>query len=216
MRHPRESAPAGNWCLRHRCGSDENQYRSTRLPEIATATPFSGYAAQPFQCDIAPIRPSPAHAHHLGTLVDVRMHRGYVRLQLADKAPTRTPIGCCANTCTRTPTCPRSPRTRSTLSPRKSTTARVECSGGQPRPRLSVLPSPRRRCFGLRSGAVLGYDHDRGHRRLGPRACSRRDPRRMRRCPRHLIICECRPPWREDLGPRLDPAQFRRIPRRAA
>ena len=23
----------------------------------------------------------------------------------------------------------------------------------------------------------------------------------MRRCPRHLIICECRPPWREDLGP---------------
>ena len=24
---PRESAPAGNWCLRHRCGSDENQYR---------------------------------------------------------------------------------------------------------------------------------------------------------------------------------------------
>jgi len=32
------------------------------------------------------------------------MHRGYVRLQLADKAPTRTPIGCCANTCTRTPT----------------------------------------------------------------------------------------------------------------
>jgi len=141
VRHPRESAPAGNWCLRHRCGSDENQYRSTRLPEIATATPFSGYAAQPFQCDIAPIRPSPAHAHHLGTLVDVRMHRGYVRLQLADKAPTRTPIGCCANTCTRTPTCPRSPRTRSTLSPRKSTTARVECSGGQPRPRLSVLPS---------------------------------------------------------------------------
>jgi hypothetical protein len=95
----------------------------------------------------------------------------------------------------------RSPRTRSTLSPRKSTTARVECSGGQPRPRLSVLPSPRRRCFGLRSGAVLGYDHDRGHRRPGPRACSRRDPRRMRRCPRHLIICECRPPWREDLGP---------------
>ena len=161
MRHPRESAPAGNWRLRHRCGSDENQYRSTRLPEIATATPFSGYAAQPFQCDIAPIRPSPAHAHHLGTLVDVRMHRGYVRLQLADKAPTRTPIGCCANTCTRTPTCPRSPRTRSTLSPRKSTTARVECSGGQPRPRRSVLPSPRRCCLGLRSGAVLRCDHDR-------------------------------------------------------
>ena len=98
---------------------------------------------------------------YLGALVDVRMHRGYVRLQLADKAPTRTPIGCCANTCTRTPTCPRSPRTRSTLSPRKSTTARVECSGGQPRPRRSVLPSPRRCCFGLRSGAVLGCDHDR-------------------------------------------------------
>ena len=50
--HPREP-PEGNWRLRHRCGSDESQYRSTRLPEIATAAPFGGYAAQPFQCDIA-------------------------------------------------------------------------------------------------------------------------------------------------------------------
>ena len=33
---PREP-PEGNWRLRHRCGSDESQYRSTRLPEIATA-----------------------------------------------------------------------------------------------------------------------------------------------------------------------------------
>ena len=30
-----------------------SQCRSTRLPEIATATPFSAYAVQPFQCDIA-------------------------------------------------------------------------------------------------------------------------------------------------------------------
>ena len=30
---------------------------------------------------------------------------------------------------------------------------------------------------------------------------TQRDPRRMRSFPRHLTICECRPPWREDVRP---------------
>src|SRR5271165_4243889 len=61
-------------------------------------------------------------------------------------APTRTPTDCCANTCTETPTWPRSLRTSSTLSPRNSTTARVEYLAGPPRPRRSALPSRCRCC----------------------------------------------------------------------
>ena len=66
-------------------------------------------------------------------------------------APTRTRTDCCANTCTRTPIWPRSPRTTSTPSPRNSTTARVEYLAGPLRPRRSVLPSRNRCCLRLPS-----------------------------------------------------------------
>jgi IS30 family transposase len=66
-------------------------------------------------------------------------------------ARTRTRIGCCANTCTRTPTCRRSPRPTSTLWLRNSITARVECSAVPPRRRRSALASRNRCCLRLRS-----------------------------------------------------------------
>jgi hypothetical protein len=65
--------------------------------------------------------------------------------------PTRTRTDCYANTCTRTPTWPRSPRTSSTLSLRNSTNARVEYLAGPPRLKHSALPSPNRCCVRLLS-----------------------------------------------------------------
>jgi hypothetical protein len=70
--------------------------------------------------------------------------------------PTRTRTDCYANTCTRTPTWPRSPRTSSTLSLRNSTTARVEYLAGPPRRKHSALPSPNRCCVRLLSSSFGG------------------------------------------------------------
>jgi IS30 family transposase len=53
--------------------------------------------------------------------------------------------------CTRTPTCPRSPRTSSMSSPRNSTTARVEYSAGPPQPRRSAQSSRNQCCWRPRS-----------------------------------------------------------------
>ena len=130
--------------------------------------------------------------------------------------PTRTRTDCCASTCTETPIWPRSLRTSSTLSPRNSTTVRVEYSAGQPRRSVRGYRAETAAAGRLRSRCCLGCDQGGGRRRTSR---VRRRPRTtlVRRAgaehahgeiriecdlaPRHLTICECRPPWREDFSP---------------
>jgi len=97
-----------------------------------------------------------------------------------------------------------------------SITAPGGCSAGSPRPKRSV-GSRRRRCLRLRSRSDSGlrsWPHDRRRasaagRRPRPRWCANQVPEHIRSeirvecdvAARHLTICECRPPWREDVGP---------------